>query len=133
MKAFAVLGAALAIVGLSAAFASQADAQHAYYPYRYPALNHQRHHDDLDHRSFHRELEHREAHRYPMTGRQHGRLHDSLDHDAFHDHLEHRSAHRSGAYYVPRQVYRPSYGYGYSPYGSGFGISGRNFSLWFGR
>lgn len=120
----------LAAVGALAVLATQATAAdrygHHYGGYGYSArANHHAHHDDLEHRAYHRELIHRDAHRYPMSWRGHERLHDSLNHEAFHDHLEHRSAHRSNAYSPYRH-----YGYGAS---SGFGYSGRGFSIWFGR
>jgi hypothetical protein len=118
----------LAVVGGLALYATPTYAQY-YWP-RSPSINHRRHHDDLDHRAYHRELDHRQAHRYPMTWRQHERLHDQLDHEAFHDYLEHRSAHRSGAYY---RRYTPQWYGGYGRPGSGFGFSGRNFSIWIGR
>ena len=127
MKRFAV---SLAVVVAFGVFAAQANAQYGHH-YRSwnGGANHQRHHDDLDHRAYHRDLDHREAHRYPMSWGQHGRLHDSLNHEAYHDRLEHRGAHRTGAYYPQYRSYYPrSYGYG-----SGFGVSGRNFSFWIGR
>ena len=117
---------------------------------QYPG--HGAYHDALDHREFHRSLEHRDAHRYPMSWQQHGALHDQLRHERFHDRLEHRQFHRDynasyqgyspyggygSSYYQPSyegygyggSSYQPSYGYS----GSGFGIQGPRFSLYFGQ
>jgi hypothetical protein len=111
--------AGLVAVGALAVFSASAEAQYGPWGY-YNYNNHQRYHDNLEHRDFHRYLYHRDAHRYPMTWGQHERLHDALEHDAYHDRLEHREYHR--------QQYSP---YGYP--GSGFGVSGRGFSIWFGH
>lgn len=137
-RPFLTLAASILTAGGLAVFSGTAAAQDPY---------HDAYHDDLEHREFHRYLEHRDAHRYPMTWEQHEQLHDELDHQAFHDELEHRQFHRDyyqpyvspgyGGYYYQPYVspgyggyyYQPSY---YYP-GSGLGLQGRGFSIYFGR
>lgn len=102
--------ALVAVGGLVLSGAETAEAGHR---------DHDRLHNTLEHRSFHRYQTHQNGHRYRLTYRQHNGLHDALEHDSYHDRLQHRSVHRS---------YQPTY-----RGRSGFGISTRRFSFWFGR
>lgn len=116
MKRITLAIAAVALLTLASTSAMAGDRQH-----------HRVHHS-LNHRAYQRAVIHEITHQAGVGYYGHEVLHDVLDYSTYRDSRRHNNYHGYGSY---RRGYYGGH-HGYRHYGSGIGVGGNGFSLFFG-